>query len=116
MASTNSKRKLIRLGVLYASLPLFFLLTNPQEIPLPLLILPFVLLYLSLYFSVKLVLERFSRQQQFKLRSSIAATLAGLPVMLVVLQSTGQLSVSDLLIVLGLMVGTVFYFRKAGFL
>lgn len=102
--------------LLFVSLPVFMLITNPESLPLPLLVIPFLLLFAALYLTVKLLLDRYFSNLYGRPLKGVAFTLAGLPVLLIILQSIGQLSIRDLLITLGLVLGLIFYFRKTDFL
>jgi c-di-AMP phosphodiesterase-like protein len=90
--------------------------TNPNSLPLLLLLGPFILLFLSLYLFMQLILDRFVSNLSKHARRGLSATLAALPVLLLVLQSISQLTSRDLLITVGLIALLLFYFRKTDFL
>jgi hypothetical protein len=100
----------------YLVIPVFLLMTNPEKLPLPLLILPFVLLFAALFLTARLLLRRYFANLGGRYNRGLALALATLPVLLLILQSIGQLSIRDLLITAGLLIGLVFYFRKTDFL
>lgn len=110
------QKKSHTLVILVLLLGMFILLfaTNPNNLPLPLLILPFVLLFLIIFTSTLFVIQR--RSSSMKLltpkSSIIAFTVAGVPVLLAVFQSIHQLSIRDVLISAGLFGGIVFYLSK----
>ena len=109
-------KKPLAVGFLFMSIPLFMIATNPESLPLPLLIAPFALLFGALYLTSKLMLDKFFTNLNGKPLKGVAVSLAGLPVLLIILQSIGQLSIRDLLITFGLVAGLIFYFRKTDFL
>lgn len=102
--------------MLWVSLPLFILTTNPELLPLPLLVAPFILLAASLYMSARLGLRLLVPNLTKARQRLIAMLLAGLPTLLLVLASIKQLTVRDSAIVVGLLVLLVFYLRRIDFL
>lgn len=112
----NGLKRPLTVAFLYISVPAFMLVTNPESLPLPLLVIPFLLLFAALYLTARQFLGRFSANLGERPQKIVAFTLAGLPVLLIILQSIGQLSIRDLLITLGLVAGLIFYFRKTDFL
>lgn len=113
--NTNSK-KLAAVVLACAALLVLFIATNPEDLPLVLLTLPFLLLFLSLFLSLEILLSSLMPKINAKSKRWLAVILAGLPVLLVLLQSIGQLSVRDLLLVIALVSALIFYFKKADFL
>lgn len=100
----------------YLLIPIFMTVTNPETLPLPLLTIPFILVFAALYMTVGLLLKKYFSNLRGKSPQAVALTLSGLPVLLIILQSIGQLSIRDLLIIVTLIVGLIFYFRKTDFL
>lgn len=110
-----SKREtiiLIMLGMLF----LLLVSTDPEHLPLPLLISPFILLFSVFYLSIKILLDRFWPNLGIRPRQGLSLSLAALPVLMLVLQSISQLTIRDLLITAGLISLLMFYFRKIDFL
>ena len=106
----------VKIALVYLAIPVFMMATNPDSLPLPLLTIPFLLVFVALYLTVGRLLRRYFYNLRDKPLKGVAVALAGLPVLLIILQSVGQLSIRDLLIIVGLILGLVFYFRKADFL
>lgn len=118
MMAFNIKQvqKLIIIVLMWVSLPLFILLTNPENLPIPLLVVPFLLLYATLYMSARLSMK-YLVPNLTKGRTRLIATLiASLPTLLLVLASIKQLTIRDTAIVVGLLVFLVFYLRRMDFL
>ena len=109
-------QKLIIIVLMWVSLPLFILLTNPENLPIPLLVVPFLLLYATLYMSARLSLMYLTPNLTMGRTRLIAMLIAGLPTLLLVLASIKQLTIRDTAIVVGLLVFLVFYLRRIDFL
>jgi hypothetical protein len=109
-------QKLTTLVLAWVSLPIFLLATNPEELPLPLLIVPFILLLACLYVTAKVFLNIFFKDIDTGRRKTMAAIFAVLPTLLILLASINQLTVRDTAIVLGLLVLLLFYLRRLDFL
>lgn len=99
---------------LYASLPLFLLSTNPEKLPLPLIIVPFVMLFAVLFFSAVKIIKTLVNYEYTEIHKQymVAAFLAGFPVLILIFQSLHQLSWRDALIIGGLLIGSVWYLKK----
>lgn len=102
----------IFLALIYMSLPVFLSLTDPAKLPLPLLVVPFLLLFVIFFVTIRLAVKRLNRRK----RLLVAAAGASLPVLLLVFQSIHQLTVKDVLIVLVLISVTMFYLSRADFI
>lgn len=89
---------------------LFLFVTNPETVPSVLLIVPFVLLFISIAGCVPLVLGRVAGQRVA--RAGVVA--ASVPVLLLVLQSLGQLTIRDILAVAALVSVAYFYVSRLG--
>ena len=88
-----------------------FLLTDPQQLPSVFLIAPFVLLFISFFSFVVFLLGTLSRITK-PTGLKIGFTLAFLPVILLVLQSLGQLTIKDLLAIFALFGVAYFYIAR----
>lgn len=109
-------KKLILLGIIIVLLAFLFFATNPDGLPLPLLTLPFILLFSGLYLVLQLVLGHVAPDLRPQARRALSISIAALPPLLLLLQSIGQLTPRDLFITLGLISLLLFYFRKTDFL
>src|SRR5688572_5909394 len=86
--------------------------TDPQELPSPLLVAPFALLFILIASSVPIVLGAYGLAGQKA--AKIGATIAAMPVLLLVLQSLGQLTVRDTLAMVVLFGVAYFYMSRFG--
>jgi hypothetical protein len=108
--------KILLLVLFYIFGPLFLAYTNPQQLPLPLILVPFIWLFVAIFIAVNgLIKWRFS-DLVHKRRTVIAGVCAALPVLLVVFESIHQLTIKDILIVVALVAITSFYILRADFL
>lgn len=101
--------------VLYISGPLFFALTSPKSLPLPLLVFPFLWLFSCLFVTSWLLLTRHYKVNK-RQASMVSGTIASIPVLLTVFQSIHQLSIRDVLLSVGLVVLTALYMLRADFI
>ncbi len=107
-------RMYLLLGILYLSGPVFLLLTNPHNLPLPILILPFLWLFCVLFISTTLLLK--ARGVGQRKRAIVAGVIATIPVLLAIFQSIHQLSIKDVLLSLSVVVLAAWYVMKADFI
>ena len=94
-------------------------LTNPQQLSPAWLAVPLILLFLAVFLSLKLTVERFGRQSNhgLTLRSRLALIiLTSFPAMLLLLQSIGQLSLRDVITLSLIVVVLGVYIAKTGFM
>lgn len=89
--------------------------TNPGTLPLPLLLLPFMLLFWVFFLGFRWITSRVFNFRHIN-RGVVASFLALFPVIVLLLSSSGQLSGSDIFVVLVLLGGVVLYLRYADFL
>lgn len=106
-------RKPTKLALLFSPLILltvFILMTDPYKLPLPLLLMPFMLLGFGFFILMKelINLTPISRRKG----KFIAAAVTTIILLGVLLQSIRQLSIKDFLILLVLLAGTTFYMRR----
>ncbi len=99
----------------YAFGPLFILTTNPEQLPLPLLVVPFIWLFGILFYSAKQLLKRFSSLSD-KQSLIISGMTAALPVLLLLFQSIHQLTAKDVLLSVGLVGVAALYIFRADFI
>lgn len=99
----------------YLGLALLLLFTDPRKMPIVILLVPFVLLYMALYLTVRLVLEVFLPNLGRRKRVFVAALAAGLPSFLLLLSSVNQLTWRDVALVAFLVICLLFYNSRASF-
>jgi hypothetical protein len=96
----------------------FLVLTNPQTLAPIVLIVPFILFFLSLFFAVIFVTTVITKTDQptIKRKSFLfSILLAGYPVMLLLLQSIGQLSLRDVITLTLLFGVSALYIGRSSF-
>ena len=118
MDTSLIKHRYAKIGAisgLYIIGPLFFMLTDPNNLPLPLLILPFIWLFAAIYVSVYLALKlkTSATRKQSQIISSLSASLV---VLLCVFQSIHQLSIRDVAISLAIIGVAALYLLRADFI
>lgn len=89
---------------------LIFLTTSPEGLPPVLLTAPFLLLFVALLFGALDVLGRWTVLRRS--RNRIAVLIATAPVTLLVLQSLGQLTIKDVLVISVLFIVGYFYVSR----
>lgn len=100
-------------GLILAS---FIIFTDPLSLPLTLLFLPFVLAFIFLRNVGLVIASKLFGESSERKRRVVVVSITSILVLVLVLQSLGQLSWRDLIIVLGLIVGLVLYFSKTDLL
>ena len=98
------------------SLLCFIIFTNPSDLPLPLLMVPALMVFVSGYlvsFAALSMLPNYPITK--KKRRVIALASATLPTLLLVLQTLQQLLVRDILIVGGLWLLLIWYLQRIDF-
>jgi hypothetical protein len=86
--------------------------TDPQKLPSAVLVIPFMLLFVVIASGVPAVLRVYGLAGQRL--AKIGATVAVMPVLLLVLQSLGQLTVRDALAMFVLFSVAYFYMTRFG--
>ena len=119
----NMKQRIFRVAKIllpWLIILLLLLLSSPSRLPSAVLIVPFLLLFIAIYVTVKEVMHLLRGGEQNKIvgmRASrprlIAGLVAGFPVLLLVLQSIGQLTAWDVLTVVALFIVAYFYIIKS---
>lgn len=107
---STHKKQLALLILLYLGGILALLFTNPQDLPLPLLILPFVYAFITLFLTIRLVTTILSGSKG--LGTSVGLTITIFIVLSLILASIRQLSSRDLLISLAITVLLSWYLVK----
>lgn len=98
--------------------PVFLLMTNPDQLALPLLLVPYILAFLTLFVLGRSFLQSvglYEKLSSYK-RRIILGSAAFLPVLLLLLQSLHQLTMRDVALVVALGIGTTFYLLRADFI
>lgn len=104
------------IGLLYCLGVLFFVTTDPTNMPLPLLVVPFLWLFAVIFISILYLLSIkhvFGARKRRILAASIAAAL---PVLLLVFQSIHQLTIKDVLLSVAIIAVASFYIEKADYI
>lgn len=97
---------------------LFLLTTNPQNLSPILLIVPFVFFFLSLFLAIVLVTTTMAKATRPALKRKsflFSIILAIYPIMLLLLQSIGQLSFRDVVTLTLLLVISGLYIARSSF-
>lgn len=101
------KKALFFAAACFVTLLILFFITDPNKVPSFVLVLPFLLLFLVIFLLISHILEKKGLPDRKRLK--IAALGAGMPLVLLVLQSIGQLTVKDVLVLSVLFVLSYFY-------
>ncbi len=115
MTRTQYKKIIILVGLALLLLS-FVILTNPKNLALPLLIVPFLLTFLFVYKLVQFTLPNKSLLHSRRTRTILAGSIALVPVLLLMFQSIHQLTIRDVFVVVSLAGLTAFYVAKADFI
>ncbi len=116
MMLLKSIKRLSPILFLCLALPVFLLITNPEKLPLPLLMVPIVLVFIIFYTLALGALRVFRSSMAIKKRRVVAGVASALPTLLFIFQSIQQLSAKDVLIVLGLWLICVWYLQRVDFI
>jgi hypothetical protein len=113
---TEAKRGISRLVMIIAGCILFYLVIPPTSIPLVMLIVGFIVMGVLAYSVMKLVLVLTGLQARLRpmQRRAIMLLAVCLPLLLLMMQSLGQLTIRDTLTLGGLFVVGVFYILRVG--
>jgi len=87
--------------------------TNPQKMPLPVLILPFILIFGLLWLLLRMILRYFYPTTPKRKVGFFAGLLSAFPVFCLLLQSVGQFSARDFITLVALFVVLWFYLNRA---
>lgn len=108
-------RKYGVIALLYVCGPLFFVTTNPHNLPLPLLVLPFLWLFTVLFVTTASLVKRRNTVSRRQVVIS-AGVVASIPVLLAIFQSIHQLSIKDVFLSAGLVLLAAWYVLRADFI
>jgi hypothetical protein len=95
------------------SLIIFMSLTQPDALPLPLIVVPVILVFLSFYSLTLLILRLYKNSPDNDNSYKVIALIVGvIPAILLVLQSIGQLVLRDSLLLLSIGLMLSIYISK----
>jgi Mn2+/Fe2+ NRAMP family transporter len=104
------KRALIICGGCLSALLVLFLGTDPNKVPSFVLVFPFILLFVTLLSLAFILLQKRGMAVSRSMR--IGALCAAVPIILLILQSIGQLTLKDVLTIGALFVVSYFYMSR----
>lgn len=104
------KRTIVILAGCFAALILLFFTTDPNKVPSFILVLPFLLLFLLLLTVIQTLLQKRGIPNRKSLKIGVLG--AAVPLALLVLQSIGQLTVRDVLVLAALFGLSYFYISR----
>lgn len=99
------KQQIIRTLVAWGALGVFMVLFEPSRLPVVVLIVPFLLLFLAFYNlwnTLNLLRVRYFVRQTRQPSRRLGLTVCGSAVLLIVLQSLGQLTLRDVVTVIAI--------------
>lgn len=116
----NYLKRLLRLWPLfglYVLLLLIVITTNPFNSPLPVVVIPFVLLFIALFATFNHIIKvlKFGKRLSAKKRLLMASLAAWLPVMLLILRSIDQLTGHDAIILAVFIAAFLLYITRIQF-
>jgi hypothetical protein len=96
--------------LLYGVGVFFFAVTNPKDLPVPMLIIPFVYIFGCLYFTSFFIAKHISR---LAAQASLLASVIAVPItLLLLLSSLHQLSARDIVLSVSIAVILIWYLYK----
>ena len=108
----KTRPQFISVVLSYVLLAILLMTTNPESMPLPVIIIPFIVIFICLFLTIDLVAGHLLKNINTKSRVRISIILAIFPVLIMVLQSINQLTLRDVAISLLLFFLLIFYFKK----
>lgn len=109
---TKTKKEFVTIVTIFLLMGLLFVLSNPSTLPLPLTILPHIMLFILIYLGANMIFKSTMFKNNHSMVRWLSLSVAAFPVLIIVLQSMGQLTARDVLIALSLIGLLIFYFRK----
>lgn len=103
-----NKQKLFLLVLLIVIGSIFFSYTSPTEVPIYVLVLPFMYLFMLFYLLISVLLDLFTKN----MGASIPMIVSGLILLMIILGSLHQLGVKDIVLSLVLMLLLGWYILK----
>lgn len=106
--------EIVILTVLLMVGAVFFMFTNPRSVPSVVLIVGFAMIFAVLYVGLRLIIRLLGLRDRMSAAQYKVLTLggAGLPVLLLALQSIGQLTLRDVVTIAALFLVGSFYAMK----
>jgi len=111
-------RKYVGIVVLYALSFGLLVFTNPERVSPILLVTPLLIFFFAVFLTLIAMVGGFLRQRNRKLSRGTVITIAvitALPVLLILLQSIGQLSARDVITLILIILVLGLYVSKVGF-
>lgn len=105
------KKALIFGALCFMAVLALFSTTDPNKVPSFVLPVPFVLLFISLLAAIMWTLQKYGMGMSRSVR--VGALCAGIPIVILVLQSIGQLTVKDVLTIAVLFAVSYFYIARS---
>lgn len=116
MRKPISKKYIIITAIGLLFMLLLFMFTSPTEMPLVILVVPFLVMFITIYAGAKVVLGQTTLSGNKKRQTMIASASGALPVLLLIFQSIHQLTLRDVLVSISLVAAVVFYISRADFI
>lgn len=104
------KKALIVSALCLIAVVLLFSTTDPNKVPSFILPIPFVLLFVSVLILASWLLQHYGMAMRRSVR--VGVLCAGIPILLLVLQSIGQLTLKDVLTIIVLFSISYFYVAR----
>jgi len=109
------KRQAVSVALTWVLLGVFLVFSNPNKLPVVLLILPFILLFITLYGTWSLIRKLMSRlSQKERPRRHFGMAMCISVILFLVLQSLGQLSLRDVVTMIAIVILGYLYLGRAG--
>ena len=105
-------KRVLPLTVLYCGLLVFLLTTNPHNLPIGWLLVPFVWAFVTLFMTFRAVLPVLWKTAPWRRINGFAAALAFIPVVLLILDSINELTPRDVLLVSCFTIIAMFYISR----
>ena len=83
--------------LLFGGLYVFLMSTNPHKLPIGWLLLPFLWIFVAIFYSLRIFLRVIRRRKKSKNSTTLALIGATLPTLLLILGSINQLTTKDVL-------------------
>lgn len=109
-------RKVLTIFSLVGLLFVFLFYTNPNELPLPALFVPFILLYVLTLYIFREIARIFLSNVKVEHRRWIVGALSLMPIALLLTMSAGQTDFGDFVLFVLFVVLIFFYFSRTNFL
>lgn len=101
-------QKIVGILFVYGIALVFFVFVDPNKLSLPLIILPFLIIFALLFYTLKFFLDLITTLSSHK-KLLISLILSIMPTLLLVIQSVTQLSIKDIILSFGITIILVWY-------